>query len=171
MSKWCFSFIIKIGYKKIIKRVIYKPMHLLMLHERERCLKPCPAHVPEHDPCKLLYCIYVRLQPQINLLSCLRNVPLKKKVQLPSRFVSFWMVVNLQSTQIRGDLKLNHTPECACILDFHRRFDQVVFSEESRRCMKHSMSTRLEINLFTCICYYIKQLRHAAQRVSVFNFS
>lgn len=59
-------------------------MHLLMLHERERCLKPCLAHVPEHDPRKLLYCIYVRLQPQINLLSCLRNVPLKKKSNYPA---------------------------------------------------------------------------------------
>lgn len=37
------------------------------MKEKKRYLQPCPTNVPAHDPRKLLYCIYLRLQPQINL--------------------------------------------------------------------------------------------------------
>ncbi len=65
--------IVKIG----LKNNTCKTSHIIpsaYMKEKERCLQPCPAH----DPQTLLYCIYVHLQPQINLLSCLRNVPLEK---------------------------------------------------------------------------------------------
>lgn len=87
---------IKIGFKNnTSKRGIYQPICLCYMKEKERYLQPCPAHVPAHDPRKLLYCIYVRLQPQINLLA-LSSECSSGKVQLSSRFVSFWMMVNPQ---------------------------------------------------------------------------
>ncbi len=102
--------IVKIG----LKNNACKTSHIIpsaYMNEKERCLQPCPAH----DPQTLLYCIYVHLQLSSECSS--------GKVQLSCRFVSFWMVVNPQWTQISSDLKLNHTQECACVGDFHWLID------------------------------------------------
>jgi len=79
---------------------IYKPTHLLMLYERKK-----------GDACSLVKPMYqLMTHVRFHIAFTASNKPpvlssecSSGKVQLPCKFVSFWMVVNLQSPQIGAD--------------------------------------------------------------------